>query len=181
MVHSALTESLHGPSKDLQIYKKKKILLRPELSLTHIWKKRSLNDLPIQITFISKVREKNNSLHQQLSGLQQCARFFFKATQQEKTDSSYKMEISLFASTPRACQNNHPEGALIPVAISHWHFRNFTDEPATAPQMNCEILDKVYKSLGHLLLLHKSYSLLMQKSYQKEMQKYQNNNKKKEI
>lgn len=68
---------------------------------------------------------------------------------------------------PAACQNNHPDGALIPVAISHSHFRDFTDEPATAPRMNCAMFDKVYKSLGHLLP-HKSDSLLMLKSNQKE-------------
>lgn len=81
---------------------------------------------------------------------------------------------------PGACQNNHPDKALIPVAISHSHFRGFTDEPAAAPRMSCAMFDKVYKRLGDLLLLHKSDSLLMLKSYQKEkVQKYQNNNKKK--
>lgn len=80
---------------------------------------------------------------------------------------------------PGACQNNHPDKALIPMAISHSHFRGFTDEPAAAPRMSCAMFDKVYKSLGDLLLLHKSDSLLMLKSYQKEkVQKYQNNNKK---
>lgn len=80
---------------------------------------------------------------------------------------------------PGACQNNHSDGALIPVAISHSHFRNFTDEPATVSQMNCAMFDKVYKSLGHLLVLHKRDSFLMLKSYQKEkVQKYENNNKK---
>lgn len=79
---------------------------------------------------------------------------------------------------PEACQNNHPDEALIPVAFSDSHFRDFTDEPATAPRMNCAMFDKVYKILGHLLL-HESHSFLMPKSYQKEkVQKYQNNNKK---
>lgn len=90
-----------------------------------------------------------------------------------------KWKSHLFASMPGACQNNHPDRALIPVAISHSHFRGFTDEPAAAPRMSCAMFDKVYKSLGDLLLLHKSDSLLMLKSYQKEkVQKYQNNNKK---
>lgn len=66
-----------------------------------------------------------------------------------------KWKSHLFASTPGACQNNHPDGALIPVAISHSHFRNFTDKPGTVPQMNCAMFDEVYKSLGHLLVLHK--------------------------
>lgn len=78
-----------------------------------------------------------------------------------------KWKSHLFASMPGACQNNHSDGELIPVAISHSHFRDFTDEPATAPRMNCAMFDKVHKSLGHLLLLHKSDSLLMLKSYQK--------------
>lgn len=75
-----------------------------------------------------------------------------------------KWKSHLFASTPGACQNNHPDGALIPVAISHSHFRNFTDKPGTVPQMNCAMFDKVYKSLGHLLVLHKRESILMLKS-----------------
>lgn len=36
MVRSVFTESLHNPSKELEIYGKKIILLSPELSLTHI-------------------------------------------------------------------------------------------------------------------------------------------------
>lgn len=142
MACSVFTESLHNPSKDLQLYGKKKIiLLRPKLSLPHIWKKRSWNHLQIQISFLSKGKK----IIHCISNCQACsiARGSFQGNTGRKGRKIHliKWKSHLFASMPGAYQNNPRSPALIPVAISHSPSRDFTDEPAAAPWLNCAMFD----------------------------------------